>query len=216
MPLIYRFREFLIRLVLWIEACVAVVLITTVAASGIDVIRLVRDMVSTPAAQSYTLLQGILSHILLLIIGAELAIMLLKHTPGAVIEVMVYATARKLLMPSEMTDLLIGVVAIATLFAVRRFLFVQRIEESEDSYILSAATPVNEANVIAGTNIPSDLANSLGGVISNLAGNRSLVRGEKFKIADADLEVVKVVDGVVETIRITKAPPEGVLWRRVK
>lgn len=214
--LIYRLKEFLIRSILWIEACVAVAVMATVVASGIDVMRLIKDMILAPAAQSYVLLQGILGHILLLIIGSELAIMLLKHTPGAVIEVMVYATARKLLMPAQMTDLLVGVTAIAALFAIRRFLFIYRIEENGESYILSAATTVDQANLVAGTNIPSDAAHSLGGVISNLAGNRTLAQGERFRIADADLEVVKIVDGVVESVKITKAPPKGVLWRQVK
>ena len=119
-------------------------------------------------------------------------------------------------MPAQMTDLLIGVTAIAGLFAIRRFLFIYRIEENEAPYILSAATTIDEANLVAGTNIPSGIAHSLGGVISNLAGDRTLAQGERFRIADADIEIIKIVDGVVESVRITKAPPKGVLWRQVK
>lgn len=210
--LIHKLRECLIRIVFWLEALVALALIITVVVSGFDVMRLIKEMFMTPASQSYLLLQGTLSHILLLIIGSELAIMLLKHTPGAVIEVMVYATARKLLMPSQISELLLGVLAIAGLFAIRRFLFVQNIEESS-SHILSAATAIPEANLIAGTNMPITFANSLGGALSILAGNKTIAQGERFNLADAQIEPTQIIDGVVATVKISKAPPEGVLWR---
>ena len=58
-----------------------------------------------------------------LAIGAELIKMLCKHTPETVIEVLAFALARQLIVGhSAPLENLITVVAIAALFAVRRFL----------------------------------------------------------------------------------------------
>ena len=58
-----------------------------------------------------------------LAIGAELIKMLCKHTPETVIEVLAFALARQLIVGhAEPWENLITVVAIAILFAVRKFL----------------------------------------------------------------------------------------------
>lgn len=59
-----------------------------------------------------------------LAIGAELIKMLCKHTPDTIIEVLAFALARQLIV-GHTTPLenLITILAIAILFAIRRFLF---------------------------------------------------------------------------------------------
>ena len=61
----------------------------------------------------------------MLVIGVELVVMLSLHIPGVLLEVLLYAIARKLILlpkASGMTDLLLGVIAIAVLFAIRKYL----------------------------------------------------------------------------------------------
>ena len=61
----------------------------------------------------------------MLVIGVELVVMLSLHIPGVLIEVLLYAIARKLILlpkSSGMIDLLLGVIAIAVLFAIRKYL----------------------------------------------------------------------------------------------
>ena len=66
----------------------------------------------------------ILSEILLLVVGIEFGIMLIKRTPESLIEVMFFVVARKMLLKTEgFSDILIGVVALAILFTIRRYLF---------------------------------------------------------------------------------------------
>lgn len=68
-------------------------------------------------------LVNILEGAITLAIGAELIKMLCKHTPETVIEVLAFALAKQLIVEhSEPWKNLITVVAIAILFAVRRFL----------------------------------------------------------------------------------------------
>ncbi len=59
-----------------------------------------------------------LAHTLLLVVGLELSLMLISHTPGKVLEVVLYAIARKMLISSaNMTDILFGgVIALALVF----------------------------------------------------------------------------------------------------
>lgn len=58
-----------------------------------------------------------------LVIGIEFVKMLAKHTPGSAIEVLLYTIARTLIIDhSSMQGALLGVISIAILFAVRKYL----------------------------------------------------------------------------------------------
>ena len=52
-----------------------------------------------------------------LVVGVEFIKMLIRHTPGAVIEVLLFAIARQLI-----------VLAVGCAFAIRKFLFVEKID----------------------------------------------------------------------------------------
>ena len=68
-------------------------------------------------------LQELLSDILLLVVGVELAIMLVRRTPESLVEVIFFVIARKMLIKTdEFYEILMGVVTIAILFAVRKYL----------------------------------------------------------------------------------------------
>jgi len=76
----------------------------------------------------------VLSITLGLVIGVEFTKMLVKHTPDSVIEVLLFAIARQMVVYHDDTlDLLIGVAAIAGLFAVKRFLLGSHSGEKIDS-----------------------------------------------------------------------------------
>jgi hypothetical protein len=71
----------------------------------------------------HTSFEEILSDILLLVVGIELALMLVRRTPEALIEVMFFVVAWKILIKADtFLDLVIGVVALAGLFAIRKYL----------------------------------------------------------------------------------------------
>ena len=68
-------------------------------------------------------LVAVLDKAIILAIGAEFIKMLCKHTPETVIEVLAFALARQLIVGhTSPIENLITVIAIAILFAVRRFL----------------------------------------------------------------------------------------------
>lgn len=88
-------------------------------------VRMIADLVNaTIAFEGTSSLMAILDDAIILAIGAELIKMLCKHTPETVIEVMAFALARQLIIGhSKPFENLITIVAIAILFAVRKFLF---------------------------------------------------------------------------------------------
>ena len=76
--------------------------------------------------------ERILSTTLTLIIGVEFIKMLCKHTPETIIDVLLFAIARQIVIYHEKTlDLLIGMVAIAGLFAAKKFLLNKNSKNSE-------------------------------------------------------------------------------------
>lgn len=109
-------------IILWLEVLLAFFIVATVLISGKDLVVLVYKVFITEASASYEILQSLLSHILLLVVGLELAIMLIHHTPGNVLEVMLYAIARKMLIHSGTSfDMLLGVIALALIFFVDKY-----------------------------------------------------------------------------------------------
>lgn len=67
-----------------------------------------------------------------LAVGVEFIKMLCKHTPSTVVEVLLFAIARQMVVEHLTSiDTLIGVISIAILFATRKFLFCSSDEISE-------------------------------------------------------------------------------------
>lgn len=87
-------------------------------------LRMIVDTVNLSIyAKGADALVRVLDDAIILAIGAELIKMLCKHTPETVIEVLAFALARQLIVGhAAPLDNLITVVAIASLFAIRRFL----------------------------------------------------------------------------------------------
>lgn len=118
-----RIENWMKSLILWIEVILAAFIMITVLISGKDIVMLIYRIFVTEASSSYGVLQGLLAHILLLVVGLELALMLISHTPGNVLEVILYAIARKMLISStDSVDIILGVISIAMIFAVDKFL----------------------------------------------------------------------------------------------
>ncbi|HOO12492.1 MAG TPA: transporter associated domain-containing protein [Bacillota bacterium] len=192
--------------VFWLETIFAVFVIISVIIGAVELFHYVRNILFAQPPDIYNIFRDMLGYLLLLVIGLELALMLIRHTPGSVIEVMFFAIARKILIyTTETYEFLIGVIALAGLFAIRRFLFVPKISDIGGT-TLSAATPVKDANRIIGGHIPEDLANTLGGVIAHLAEayEESIEVGKNFHIADVNMQVVAVTGGLIEKIKVDK------------
>lgn len=116
-----------LRIAYVFESILAMVVLLAVFLGTIDVLRMIWEayIIDFQNPVEYSQLNDMLGQILLLVIGVELVVMLSLHIPGALLEVLLYAIARKmLLLPKSggMTEILLGVIAIAGIFAIRKYL----------------------------------------------------------------------------------------------
>ena len=91
----------------------------------------------------YSELNSFLAEGLLLVIGVELVVMLCLHVPGTLIEVLLFAIARKLILlpkTSGMIDLFLGILAIGIIFAIIKYL----LNQEEKNMSLSNLYNLNE------------------------------------------------------------------------
>lgn len=76
-----------------------------------------------------------LSNILNLLVGVEFVKMLARHTAENLLEVLMFAIARQMVAEHlNMVDTLIGVIAIAGLFAIRKYLLLKTSNDKEKTY----------------------------------------------------------------------------------
>jgi cytochrome b subunit of formate dehydrogenase len=116
-----NFTGKVIKGVFWLEAVLALIIITGIIIGSIDLVRYFKMFYESPPLETFSLVRTFLGHALTLIIGLELVTMLVTHTPSSVIEVLLYAVARKMIIESKsMLDILIGVVAIGLLFFINK------------------------------------------------------------------------------------------------
>ncbi|SEN38371.1 hypothetical protein SAMN05216454_10341 [Peptostreptococcus russellii] len=109
------------------ESILAIVILIAVLLGIIDILRIIYDsfIIHFNRPIDYGQLNAIFAQILLLVIGIELAVMLTLHIQTALIEVLLFGIARKmLLLPKNngMVEILLGVIAIAGLFLIRKYL----------------------------------------------------------------------------------------------
>lgn len=197
--------------ILGLEIILAIFILICVVISTYDLFSYyIKGIYVNTPPYTYDLFNSLLGHALLLVIGLELAGMLIRHTPGSVIEILMFAIARKILIFSQHTyEYLLGVAAVAAIFAIRKYLFVANISEIE-GIVLSAATSIKEVNRIMGSSIPIGIANSIGGLIAHLSGEYGEKPGigKEFKIADVNLEIVDYADGIIKRVRVEKLSNE--------
>ena len=104
-------------------AIFAVLVLAAIAVAGVGLIQDVFFFaVHKEGMQSF---QAVLEQAFNLVIGIEFIKMLAKHTPGSAIEVLLFAMARQLVIGHMAPfENLLGIIAIAIIFIICRFLFV--------------------------------------------------------------------------------------------
>ena len=189
----------------YLELLLAMFVIIAILISVLDLVKYLILIVKTNPVDTYEIFQKFLGHVLLLVVGVELVIMLISHATSSVLEVVLYAIARKMLIYSDkMLDFLLGVAAIAAVFAIRKYLFTKEIKIEGSGTVFSAAISVKDANTITGLNIPDSLGNTIGGVITKLSEdtNRPIYEGIEFRVSDTKLKVLTIKDQLIEKVLV--------------
>lgn len=198
--------NFIVKSVFLLESLLSIFIIFGVIVGSVDLFRYFKMIYITPPLQTFSLLQTFLGHTLLLVVGLELVIMLVRHTPSGVIEVLLYATARKIIIEAKsMWEIFLGIIAIGALFAINR-IFNPGKTFSQEGVLVNSAMPVEEVNKLAKVNIPKDLGNTIGGVIFNLAKaeGKEIKEKDVYYVNDAEITIVSMEENLIKNILIRK------------
>lgn len=157
---------------------------------------------------SFTNIREFLDEALWLIIGIEFVKMLIKHTPGAAIEVLLFAIARQMIAghPSAWETLL-GVVSIAGLFAVRKYLFIHAFDEAE-KYVFDSNKKLRQVNHRTMVMVPGDPDETIGELIRTglEQENEQIRKGATLSLSNVILRVHKMLG---EEITMVEVIPTG-------
>lgn len=141
-----------------------------------------------------------------LIIGVELIRMMYHHTPDTVFEVLLFAIARHIIIDnSSIWSSLVGVCAIAVLFATRKYLFCGF--DITDEFIFRASTKVNAVNKIIHVNLPHQPGETLLDLITAKFDEFDTETGVGacVYIGDVGLRVAKMHEGKISRIEVIHA-----------
>ena len=122
-------RELMQRLADLLETLVGLLLIAALAGA---LLGLVRGINPTWLTADPSMFSGYLSTAATLVIGVEFVKMLCSHTIDSVIEIMLLAIARQMIVEhTSPLENLIAVVSIAVLYLVRKYLYIPRLDHKE-------------------------------------------------------------------------------------
>lgn len=129
-----------------LESFLSMIILMGVFLGALDMVRVLWDAYFVNGGNmGYEEFNTFLGYIILLVIGLELVTMFTLHSSKALLEVLVFAIAHKLiLMPKSqgMVDLLLGLIGIGCLFAIKKYLIVPEPntcvedDEEEENYIV--------------------------------------------------------------------------------
>ncbi|MGQ4079679.1 hypothetical protein ACUC88_07045 [Streptococcus dysgalactiae] len=154
-----------------------------------------------------TYLQNFLNQAMSIAIGVELIKMLSKHTSGTIIEVLLFAIARQIVVAhGSPVDSLLSVVALTILFATRKYLFTSFDDTS--SVVVRGSQKVKVANVLARMTLPAaskdELMREL--MLRHLEMEDKLPSiGASIAFADIALRIDHMHEGVITRIEIIKS-----------
>lgn len=121
-------KKHFLTLVYVLELIISILIAIQVLLGTVELFRgvYIEYIIKIRQPVTYIQFESFLGQALLLVVGLELIIMLVMHTPGSVIEALLYAIARKMLLIPKtdnfMFQVLLGVISIAGLFLIKKHL----------------------------------------------------------------------------------------------
>lgn len=204
-----RYLVTLLKLVNMFEIVVSIMLIAGVIVSVPDIMKYYFKILTNDAVLSYEIFQNFLSHVLLLVIAIEFVVLMIAHTDTNIIHLILLVISRKMLVYSDtMLDLLIATIAIAVLFAVRKFLLTgvnMDAEGNENEY--SASTPMKILNKRYGFDIEAGETTTIGGYVAGLLIKNAEEPEVGVIVDDGEyiFQIVKMASGgVIETVSVER------------
>lgn len=120
-----KFQKGVYKVSGWIEIFISIVLVIAIVIFSIGLVENLYDIVTEgPDRTEY--FTEFLGNAFQIVIGVEFIKMLCKHTPSTVVEVLMFAMARQMVVEhTSPAENLLVVAGITILFVIRRFLFTE-------------------------------------------------------------------------------------------
>lgn len=195
----------LYELSFYVEIVISIILVgVLVLLTG----KLVGDMTGIFAAATTIedYLQNFLNQAMSIAIGVELIKMLSKHTPSTIIEVLLFAVARNIVVNhGSSLDTFLGILAIALLFGVRKYLFTSF--DDSNNIIVRASQKVQIAAVLARVHLPSEKGEILRDFMHRHleAEDKTVAIGASIYFKDVALRVDSMKGDKITRIEIIKS-----------
>lgn len=191
------------ELTYYIELVIAVIMC--------GVIAIMTFKILTTALPNYIMgdkiaIEGFLEKVMMLAIGLEFVKMLCKHTPSTVIDVLLFAIARQMIVEHTSTfENLIGVAALAGLFATRKYLLCHFDEIEKRVYRGSQKTKVT--NRMAGIKIPIEEGDTLAEVVRTVLNReeRTIAIGACVWYSDFALRIDSMHGDKITRVEVIKS-----------
>lgn len=198
-------REQVMNIANMIETLIAILLAISIA---ILVIYLIMDLKLVAINHSdLEAFNNYLASAFNLVIGIEFIKMLCKHTPDTVIEVLLFAIARQLIVEHTSTmETLIGIISIGILFATRKYLF-YNFDEVEKT-IYRGNERIKRINLIEHIDIPyKNKEDTLEDVILKEIEERNLEIGTGLCIyyPGFALRIAKIKNHVITRVEVIRS-----------
>ena len=119
-----HFNECIYNIARYTEIVLSIVILIVIALAGLRLIYTITE--TSVMNMDIDFFTEFLANALSLVVGVEFVKMLCRHSAQTVVEVLMFATARQMVVEHMApVQTLIGVIAIAILFAIRKFLMTE-------------------------------------------------------------------------------------------
>ena len=198
-------REQVLKIADILEIIIGILLAISI---GILVIYLIGDIKSVAVGHAnLEVFNNYLANAFNLVIGIEFIKMLCKHTPQTVIEVLLFAIARQLIVEHTSTlENLIGIISIGILFATRKYLFYNF--DEVDKTIYRGNERVKRINLLEHIDIPyDDKEDTLEDIMLREIDSRNLELGTGVCIyyPGFALRIAKIKNHVITRIEVIRS-----------
>lgn len=197
-----RKTTFIIEMVLTLLLAVGVVF------SLKDLIWYFPTIWNTPSVASYGLFKDFLGHVLLLVVGVELMLMLINHSMVAILELILFVIARKMLIYADsMLDLLMGTVSILVVFVIFRYLLPNvKLTSNREEFIFEGDDSLDKVKSETGYEVNKEYGETLRDTITNIADDKRvcIVEGLTVPIDDLEYTVTEIKDNEITKVSVTK------------
>ncbi len=169
-------------------------------------IRMAASLTNIPNLDVWPNYNDLLETCFNLIIGVELIRMMYYHTPNTVFEVLLFAIARQIIIDhSSIWGSLVGVCAIAVLFATRKYLFCEF--DVAEEILFRASLKAKSVNKLLGIKIPHEESQTLLDVFLQKCEEYDIEVGVGACVyfQDFGLRAAKAHDGKISRIQVIRS-----------